>query len=263
MSALDDRIDQLYAIPAAEFVAARNALAKTLRGDDAARVKRLEKPTVVPWSVNQVYWHHRDIFERLMAAGRALRAAQVAALQGTPADLRAASAAHRAALSTAVSTAESFASRSGVSPSADALGRMFEALSLAAQPPGDPGRYTEVVAPAGFEALAGITPVAASPLPAVTASHEKPVPAKRLSPAAERKRLQEEAAAARAAADRAIAEARRRLKDAEEQEARVRAQVDLARQQLHRTEASLQDARALFEAAAEALARAESERSRL
>ena len=47
MSALDDKIDELYALPLADFTAARNALAKTLKGDEAAAVKRLEKPSVV------------------------------------------------------------------------------------------------------------------------------------------------------------------------------------------------------------------------
>lgn len=264
MTDLDSQIDQLYALPAADFVAARTALARTLKGADAARVRHLQKPTVVPWAVNQVYWHRRDAYEALMAAGRALRAAQVAALEGAPSDLRAAAAAHRLALSTAVSAAEALARSADVTPSADAVSRMFEALSLAPQPPSEPGRFTEVVAPAGFEALAGITPVVPPPAGA-TPRHEPAAPstATRRSPAAERKRLEAEAEAARAAADRAVADARRRVQDAQEQQAVVRARVDLARQQLERSESSLREASALLEAASEALARAEAERGRL
>lgn len=54
-SALESRIDDLYRGPLTDFVAARNALAKTVAGQDAQRVRKLAKPTVVPWAVNQVY----------------------------------------------------------------------------------------------------------------------------------------------------------------------------------------------------------------
>ena len=39
--------------------AARNALAKTLKGntDGVALVKSLSKPATVPWAVNLLYWH--------------------------------------------------------------------------------------------------------------------------------------------------------------------------------------------------------------
>ena len=37
---------------------------------------------------------------------------------------------------------------------------MLEALSLSADPPAPPGRFTELLQPAGFEALVGVTPVA-------------------------------------------------------------------------------------------------------
>ncbi|MGH9144527.1 MAG: hypothetical protein ACRD2I_25600, partial [Vicinamibacterales bacterium] len=60
MSALDDKIDDLYRLPLAEFTSARNLLAKALTGDDAKRVRTLEKPTVVPWAANQVYWRARS-----------------------------------------------------------------------------------------------------------------------------------------------------------------------------------------------------------
>jgi hypothetical protein len=65
VSALDAKIDDLYKLPLSEFTSARNALAKTLGKDDGAKiVKALEKPTVVPWAVNQVYWRApRLVFE--------------------------------------------------------------------------------------------------------------------------------------------------------------------------------------------------------
>ena len=158
MSALDAKIDDLYKLPPAEFTGARNALAKTLTKDEARRVKALEKPTVVPWAVNQVYWRARSTYDRLMKMGEKLRTAQIAALEGRSADVRAASDAHRRAITEAVAEAERLAAIAGVKPGADALARTFEALSLATTASQTPGRLTESLQPAGFEALLGVTP---------------------------------------------------------------------------------------------------------
>jgi hypothetical protein len=156
VSALDAKIDDLYRLPLAEFTAARNALAKTLAADEARRVRVLEKPTVVPWAVNQVYWRARATYDRLMKSGEKLRAAQIAALEGRAADVRAASESHRRAISEAVAEAERLASASGAKPGAEPLARTFESLSLASSAPGPPGRLTDALQPAGFEALAGL-----------------------------------------------------------------------------------------------------------
>ena len=73
-------IDDLFKLPLAEFTAARNALAASLkkagRADEAAAVKALSKPPLSAWAVNQLYWHHRKAFDQLMAAGERLRKAQ-------------------------------------------------------------------------------------------------------------------------------------------------------------------------------------------
>jgi hypothetical protein len=157
VSALDAKIDDLYRLPLAEFTGARNALAKSLSGDDAKRVRKLEKPTIVPWAANQVYWRARSTYDRLMKSGEKLRAAQIAALEGRAADVRAASEAHRRAIADAVAEAERLCA--GAKPSPDALARTFESLSLATHPPETPGRLTDALQPAGFEALAGITDI--------------------------------------------------------------------------------------------------------
>jgi hypothetical protein len=158
VSSLDSQIDDLYRLPLSEFTAARNALVKTQRGADATRVRTLAKPTVVAWAVNQVYWQTRATFDRLMKAGDALRRAQLAALAGKHADLRSASEAHRRALADAVKEAERLAAATGSHPAPDALMRTFEALSLAKEAPAQPGRLADALQPAGFEALAGVTP---------------------------------------------------------------------------------------------------------
>jgi hypothetical protein len=158
VSALDPKIDELYRLPLSEFTGARNALAKSLTGDEAKRVRKLEKPTVVPWSVNQVYWKARSTYDRLMKSGEKLRAAQIAALEGRAADVRAASEAHRRAITEAVAEAERLSAESGAKPGTDALARTFESLSLATSAPETPGRLTDALQPAGFEALLGVTP---------------------------------------------------------------------------------------------------------
>src|SRR5262249_9408341 len=126
----ESRIDDLYKLPPDEFVSARNALAKTLTGDDAKAVKALNKPTVLPWTVNQLYWHDRDVYTRLLKAGEKLRDAQLTALKGKSADVRSATNTHRQAVAQAVKAASELATAAGVHPDPDALARMFEAVSV-------------------------------------------------------------------------------------------------------------------------------------
>jgi hypothetical protein len=160
VSAADNKIDELYQQPLADFTGARNALAKTLSGADAQRVKALAKPTVVAWAANQVYWQARAAYDALMKSGERVRKAQIAALQGKATDVRGANEDHRRAVSAAVAEAERLAASAGSKPSPDALTRTFEAMSLTPHPPDPPGRLTELLQPGtGFEAFAGITPV--------------------------------------------------------------------------------------------------------
>src|SRR5262249_31312778 len=160
------RIDELYKLPLGEFTAARNALARTLNGDDAARVKQLAKPTVVPWAVNQVFWQERPVFDRLRSAGGRARAPPTSAPERRPADVHAATDAHRRALADASRRALALAGTAGVHPNPDELTRTLEALSLAPDPPEPPGRLTHPLQPAGFEALAGIAAAGITVAPA-------------------------------------------------------------------------------------------------
>jgi len=234
-----DEVDALYQQPLSDFTRERNALAKRLSGADAQRVRALEKPTVVAWAVNQVFWRARAVFDRVMKAGDALRDAQVAALHGKAADVRTASDAHRRAIAQAVADAERLAAASGSKPSADALARTFEALSIAASPPQPPGRLTEALQPAGFEALAGITPkkLAATQAPA-RAAHESRVDigARRSDGRGGGVRTKEDAKAARA---REIEE---RKQEAEAREAAAAARKREA--ELHKADAAVARAEA-------------------
>lgn len=155
--ALEQDIDDLYKSIPGEFVAARTALAKTLSGDDARRVRALQKPTVAPWAVNQLYWRARPAYDRLAESGKSLRATQVAALKGGASDVRRATDAHRDALAQAVTEAMRLSAAAGVHPNPDELARTLEAISLARELPERAGRLTRALRPAGFEALAGVT----------------------------------------------------------------------------------------------------------
>lgn len=157
MPSLESDIDRLYQGPLADFVSARTALAKTIGRDDAAkRVKALQKPAAAAWAVNQIYWHARPVYDRLIKSGGALRAAQIAALGGRAADLSGAVGVHRKALAAAVAEAQRLAAAVGVNPNQDALTQTLEALSLATKAGESAGRLTQPIQPAGFEALAGI-----------------------------------------------------------------------------------------------------------
>jgi hypothetical protein len=159
---LEASIDNLYREALGDFVAARTALAKTLTGAEAQRVRKLTKPTVVPWAVNQVYWRDRRSWDQLVKAGEQLRKAQVAALEGRKADVRAATEAHRQAVADTVQKAERIAAADDLHPAADALMRTFEAISLRPEAE-QPGRLTKPLQPSGFEALAGIKVAARAP----------------------------------------------------------------------------------------------------
>ena len=66
-------------MPLAEFVKARDALAKELRasgGTEAAKaVKALRKPSRLAWALNQVARHQSDVVEELLAAAADVRRA--------------------------------------------------------------------------------------------------------------------------------------------------------------------------------------------
>lgn len=220
MSGLDAAIDTLYQLPLGEFVAARTALAKTLAKADADRVKRLAKPTVVPWAVNQVYWHERPIYDALIKTGEHVRKAQVAALEGRKSDVRSAGDAHRRAMGDAIKTAERLADASGSKPGADALMRTFEAISLGSTSI-QHGRLTDPLQPAGFEALGGVNVKGATPPPPPT--------------------KQTQAALRKAEADRKKADEAEKKRDADIR--RAEAIVERARRKVAEAEARLRATR--------------------
>ena len=257
MSDLEQDIDTLYQLAPGEFTAARNALAKTLKGADAARVKALVKPTAVPWAINQLYWHRRSTYDRLVAAGRGLRDAQIAALGGRGSDVARATETHRKALADAVRDAGAVASEHGIKPAVDQLSRMLEMLSLRAEGDDTPGRHVDLVQASGLEALAGIALAEGTTFERPKIVRLPVAEKRRASEAApdadaERRRM-EEAAAARKEAEQRVEEAERTLDEARDVEAAAQRAVTEAEAVLERAQKAVEEARRARRAASEAL----------
>jgi hypothetical protein len=162
---LEDEVDALFKLPIAEFTSARNDLAARLkRGphpDEAKAVKALAKPSVTAWAVNQLYWNHREAFDRLLAAGQRFHKAQTSGSAAQPAEMRESLEARREALSVLSELAASLLRDAGHNPTPDTIHRIttsLEALSAYASLPDGPaaGRLTRDVDPPGFEALASL-----------------------------------------------------------------------------------------------------------
>ena len=160
---LNDEVDDLFKLPLAEFIDARNELAKRLkqsgRADDANLVKTLVKPSISAWTVNQLYWNHRVAFDRLLAAGQRFHKAQTSGAAGRLVDLRGSLDARREALVRLSELAESLLSDAGHNASPDTIRRVtttLEALSAYASASDGPtlGRLSQDVDPPGFELLA-------------------------------------------------------------------------------------------------------------
>lgn len=243
----DDGIHELYGLDPGEFVAARNALARKLRGagerEAAEGVARLRRPSPAAWAVNQLVRRHRGEVEELVRLGEALRDAQDRALAGEePGDLRAAARARRDALARLAGQAERILAERGASPGPHAaeVGATLEAASL------DPGAASAVLGgrlaaelqpPSGFGGAEG---VAAEPRPRPApsrAAEPEPHPDRRELEEAEaaadeaRRGWDERSAQARAAVGR-VAERRRQVDDAEAEVSRREDLLEEARRAL-------------------------------
>ena len=83
---MPEQARDLYALPPADFIAARDELAGELKdsgeADVAAAVKKLKKPSIVAWAVNAAARVHEDEVAALRETGQALRRAQRKVLSG-------------------------------------------------------------------------------------------------------------------------------------------------------------------------------------
>jgi hypothetical protein len=175
MPKVDDDIDGLFKLPLTEFISARKALAARLKKNgfvsESEGVSALAKPSISAWTVNQLYWRHRDAFDELIATSQRFRKAQAT---GNIVNMREALDARREALSQLSDLAAEALRDAGHNPSPDTLRRIattLEALSAYTTLSDGPslGRLTEDIDPPGFDSLgsftpsAGITKLAAKP----------------------------------------------------------------------------------------------------
>jgi hypothetical protein len=147
----DGAVQTLYRGPLDAFVAERKRLANELKagGDKeaAARLIKLGRPSISAWVVNQLFWHERDAFDRLLATAARLRRGE-----------HDAGADHQRALSALRQLAASRLASAGHAAPESTLRRVTTTLSAVAVAGGfDPDPAGALVVdrdPPGFDALA-------------------------------------------------------------------------------------------------------------
>jgi hypothetical protein len=239
MSDIDDRIDRLYQLPLDQFTAGRNALAKETK---QPTIKDLEKPNVAAWAVNQLYWHSRGDYDRLIEAAERLRAEHRKLLAGKSSSIRDAERSHRDAVRGATDRIKALLEKGGHAASDQTLNAVQQTLE--ALPSSDPpGRLTRPLQPMGFEALAGVSispgtkpqlrivPPAKKPddeRTAKDAKRERELAKQREQEELERKERQRLAEKALKTAEAAMLRAEEAVKTAEKELAGLRAKRDQA-----------------------------------
>lgn len=249
--AIEAEIDRLFQLPPDEFTAARNALAKG-SGDERGAIKALTKPPIAAWAVNQLYWQDRSCYAALGDASNEMRKTHRAVIEGRKGDLRAAGREHEMALDAALKSALALMKEAG-QPVTDTT-RHAILNTLRALPANEPaGRLTKVLAPGGFEMLAGFTPTArASQKPAAAKPPAAGTTGTLARGRSEDARAEREAAKERerrAAAERAVCEADQRARQAEfeaartaRDEAKAGRRLEEARRELETAQESFADA---------------------
>jgi DNA repair exonuclease SbcCD ATPase subunit len=233
MTDAKEAADDLYGLALDEFTAARNELAKTLRGEGekeaAAEVATLRKPSRPAWAINRVARDQPELADAVLDAAAGLAEAQEAVVSGSGREtLDDAVRAEREAVDEMVAAVRTALDEAG-SGSEAMVDRARKTLHAV---PGDPELQEELASarvvtdrePVGFGAAPAVSPArrrAKGPERpakdgAATGKPSKGAAKKRAKPkesAAERERRAEEARAAK----QQLVEARRRAQRAERQ----------------------------------------------
>jgi hypothetical protein len=267
-----DPADSLYEALPAEFVAARNALVKSLRAQgqraEADRVSKMARPTASVWASNQVARHASDLVSRLADVTARLKGG----IQRDRDRYAAAINEHRELLNQLRERTEKVLADRGlrVAPPviAAAVQNFRAGLSdEAVRPALEGGRLEHDVGLEAAGALFGMTAVDVPSAPAAAAPPPPPVapPADRSTGDGERERREHERALAkaRAEAERRVTALRKSVETAARARATHEAAVDHARRQLETAEHALAAAQAAEREAAAASAAAESELKKL
>lgn len=225
----------LYSLPLDQFTAARDVLARWLRsqdrGDEAAVVGKLRKPSVAAWALNRASRSNPESVERLLESHRTLREA------GSIEAMQSASEARRHAVSALLAAAVAELRADGRSDSTQIRDQINSTLlAVATDPEGEAqlqqGRLVKALEPSGSGwGEMGLTPVPVDPRESLSAAADQA--------RARADRLEKELAEAERhleIAERAVKEARRRAKAAraQSQEAAIEAEEaeKTAREQL-------------------------------
>jgi DNA repair exonuclease SbcCD ATPase subunit len=212
-------VAELYQVPLEQFVAERKRLAKE-SGDKSLLERR--KPSISAWVVNQLYWHARDAFDRMMETADQLRKGKLDADKP-----------HRDAIAKLRQRASTILEDAGHAASEGVLRRVTTTLSALAAAggwePSEPGALAYDLDPPGFGALgiSAITPDEAPPKhehhPKKHDGHDERERAKRETEearrrAAAREKLEQQLERARAHADNVAGEAKVAGKEADKLE---------------------------------------------
>lgn len=260
---LETEVDQLYQLPLEEFTSARNTLARTA-GADGAEIRKLAKPPIAAWAVNQLYWKQRDIYDTLIEASTAVRKMHKTILGGGHADVRESTRDHEVALEAAVKAAMGILEHAG-HPATDTT-RQAVVTTLRALPTAvTPGRLTETLQPGGFEMLQGLSIAGGAGI-----ARPKPVIDKASSTSAgsnQKRRTEatsaeaEKTTALRAESAKALREAEQNARREEFEAMRTTREAERAHKQLDRARESLETAQKALEQAESALNQAEGQRN--
>jgi hypothetical protein len=248
----DAEAERLYGLEPEEFVAARDAAAKSLRGDgrkaEAAAVAKLRKPSVAAWIVNRLARDEAGLIEALLDAGGKLREVQLAGAAAS--DLRAAIEAEAKALDALMKRAGRIAGHGREA----ALERARDTLHAAALDPDLAGDVQRGVVVREQQAIG--FPLGAA-LPARPAAPSKPSKRKR-GAMAEPEPVRDEVAAKRLErAAKAAAAAAEKLDRAEQGLERASGELAQAKEELTRAKRALTAAERRAEGAERAAAAAE------
>ncbi|MFB6720244.1 hypothetical protein ACFCV3_08805 [Kribbella sp. NPDC056345] len=217
----EEAADRLYAIPAADFIATRNELAKQLKADGdqlgSTRLKALRKPTVAAWVANLVAHNAPDDLDDLIALGDEFREA-TADMDGDR--LRELTPRRHQLLDKLVTEAGRLAKAADQKVSADVTQKLRETLDAALVDPaaGDAvreGRLSSALRHVGF----GVVDENGEP------TNVTPLTDERREAARARRKTQQ---ADEAADTKAEAEKDRAQREAEEREAAARAEAKKA-----------------------------------
>ncbi len=213
---VEAELDRLYAAPLEEFIKERDAIARAAKeagdAESATRIKKLTKPSVAAWAINQLARRHRDEVDQLMSVQVDLGRAD------SPTELRSLSGRRRELVAKLTSLSKDILAEGGHGTSATTIEKISQGLLASGSDEERAslrrGRLTREPVGSGLEAF-GMTPAddtTDTSTPAVPLKTQREV--QRLRREAER--FQQEAARLAQEADFADEQARRARGKADE-----------------------------------------------